>query len=58
MKLILIFPDFTQWSHLDQNWIQHGIAHLYTETKKAGFEVEYWDGRDLSIKLKKATRNP
>lgn len=49
MKLILIFPNFEGWSHLDQNWIQHGLAHLYTETKKAGFNVEYWDGRDFSM---------
>jgi radical SAM superfamily enzyme YgiQ (UPF0313 family) len=49
MKLILIFPNFERWSMLDQNWHQHGIAHLYTETRKAGFNVEYWDGRDYSM---------
>ncbi len=48
-KLVLIFPNFEGWSHLDQNWIQHGLAHLYTETKAAGFNVEYWDGRDFSM---------
>jgi radical SAM superfamily enzyme YgiQ (UPF0313 family) len=50
MKLVIIFPDFEIWSGLDDNWIQHGLAHLYTETKKAGYNVEYWDGRDYDFK--------
>ncbi len=49
MKLALVFPNFTGWCHLDENWIQHGLAHLYTETKKAGYNVEYLDGRDYKI---------
>jgi radical SAM superfamily enzyme YgiQ (UPF0313 family) len=51
MKLAIIFPDFQLWSHLDQNFIQHGIAHLITEARKAGYDAELWDGRDYPMEV-------
>lgn len=45
MKLVMIAPWFSEWCSLDQNWLSHGIGHIVTETRRAGFNVEYYDGR-------------
>lgn len=47
MKASLIWPQFTEFSHLDGTWLPHGITQIATEANLAGHEVDILDGRSL-----------